>query len=95
MNQDSGNISATFPANKTTAVVYSTSAVYWTNFTSGLQGGQKLAVMGLDTLFNGTNGLVPDLDMTTMAQQSRNNSYHHQQPWRLWKECGDLMGDDT
>jgi hypothetical protein len=95
MNQDSGNISATFPANKTTAVVYSTSGVYWTAFTSGQQGGQKLAVMGLDTLFNGTNGLVPDLDMTTMAQQSRNNSYHHQQPWRLWKECGDLMGDDT
>ena len=94
INADSGNISATFPANKTTAVVYSTSAVYWTSFSNGQQGSQKLAVMGLDTLFNGTNGLVPDLDMTTMAQQSRSNSYHNQQPWRLWKECGDLMGDD-
>ena len=87
------NVSVTFPANKTTAVVYSTSALYWTAFSNGQQGGQKLEVMGLDILFNGTNGLVPDLDMTTMAQQSRNNSYQNQQPWRLWKECGDLMGD--
>lgn len=93
ISADSGALTVTFPANKTTAVVYSTSGVYWTSFSNGQHGGQKLEVSGLDTLFNGTNGLVPDLDMTTMAQQSRNNSYQNQQPWRLWKECGDLMGD--
>jgi len=93
ISNDSGAVSVTFPANKTVAVIFSSSAIYWTSFSNGNHFEQKLVIEDLDVLFSTATGLVPDLDMTTMAQQSRNNSYTRTNPSLLWKECGDFMGD--
>jgi len=85
--------SATFPANKTTAIVWTHNLFYWTSFSSGAHWSGNTRLRKVDQLFDGT-GLVPDHKMTAVAYQGRSNNFTADQPWRVWKECGDILGDN-
>jgi hypothetical protein len=89
--QTNSSASATFAAEKTTAVVFSSSGYYWGGFSSGVMGTIRCHLTGLDSLFDGS--LEPDLKMHAMALQTRNNNFNLAQPYLLWKECGDVLGD--
>lgn len=89
---NNGTSSVTFAAGKTTAVVFSASGYYWGGFSSGSMGVLKCHLTGLDSLFDGS--LAPDLNMHATALQTRNNNFNLAQPDLLWKECGDVLGDN-
>lgn len=88
-----GTCSITFPANKTTAVVFVASAINWTSFSSGQHWVLGQYIQNLNEIFD-SSGLVPDLKMTTVAYQGRNNSWTEQSPYMVWTECGAVYGDD-
>jgi len=91
-NYSQGTSSVTFEAGKTTAVVFGASGYYWGGFGSGAMGIIRCHLTGIDNIFDGS--LAPDLNMHATALQTRNNLFNLAQPYLLWKECGDVLGDN-
>lgn len=81
--------SVQFAANKTTALLWTNPCRYWTSFSSGAHWQGRSYLRNLSDIFDGT-GLVPDHKLTAVAYQGRNNTWTTNDPWRVWKECGDI-----
>ena len=85
------NLSASiaFPAGKTIAVIWTNPMIYWTSFSSGAHWHGRSYAHNLSSVFDSA-GLVPDHKLTAVAYQGRNNNWTQNEPWRVWKECGDI-----
>ena len=81
--------SVNFAANKTTALLWTNPCSYWTTFSSGAHWHGRSYLRNLSDIFDGT-GLVPDHKLTAVAYQGRNSTWTTNDPWRVWKECGDI-----
>lgn len=86
------NLSATVtvPANTTIALIWTNPMKYWTSFSSGAHWHGRSYAYNLSNLFSG--GLVPDHKLNAVAYQGTNTSWTQSEPWRVWKECGDVFG---